>query len=102
MFYRNFYVQPSPIAYGPGIYNFSTQENFLVDMIGIKQEVEVSLGQNINLSVFNYYADSKLFLVGYGKLDSNGVLEGGVLVISENGELQEHIQLPFAPTFFIN
>ncbi len=103
LFYRNFYVQPAPISYGPGIYDFVTKENFVVDMIGIKQEAETALDQNITLSVFNYDTRNKLFLVGYAKTAPIGSpLEGGVLVISENGSLQDNIQLDFAPTFFID
>ena len=100
LFYINTYTQPAPIVAGPAIYDFLSSENSIIDMIAIADEVEQELESPIVLSSIDYKEDGNVFLVGYGKPDGSR-LQGGVLVISSNGELINHIVLPFAPTYIV-
>ena len=100
LFYSYAYSQPSSVISAPAIYDFALNENSVIDMIGISQQVAIEQSANIILSAIDYKVEAKVFLVGYGKQDGN-ILEGGVLVISEKGELIENITLPFAPTYIV-
>lgn len=101
LFYLNLYVQPSPITFGPAVYDFITESNSVIDMIAIVQELEQDSQAKIELSAFYYDIDSRVFLMGYAKLDDAENLEGGVLVISPEGKRLETIPLTFAPTYFV-
>lgn len=100
LFYVYSYSQPSPVLAAPAIYDFVKQENLIIDMIGIARQVEEDLEANIVLSAIDYKTEADVFLVGYGKQDTN-ILEGGVLVISSDGQLVDNISLPFAPTYIV-
>lgn len=100
LYYPHFYAQPSVVPYGPAIYDFENQENTILDMFTIVQEVQNELQAPIILTSFGYQEDGHTFLVGYTKENST-LFEGGILVISEQGQLLENIPVPFVPLYFI-
>ena len=68
----------------------------------IVQQVQEELGQDIELTAFDYNEEGNSFLMGYAKFVDIDTLEGGVIVISEDGRLLKNINLNFAPTRFID
>ncbi len=102
LYYLNLYAQPSSIPFGPAIYDFNTKTNRIIDMISIVLQVQNELGQEIDLTAFDYNEESRTFLMGYAKLTNAETLEGGILVISEEGLLLRNTKLGFAPTRFID
>lgn len=102
LYYLNLYAQPSLIPFGPATYDFITKENRIIDMPFIVQQVQEELGLDIELTAFDYNEESNTFLVGYAKLVDVETLEGGVIVISEEGRLLKNTNLKFAPTRFID
>lgn len=102
LYYLNLYAQPSLIPFGPAIYDFITKENRIIDMLSIVQEVQDEVGQNIELTAFDYNEKSNTFLMGYAKLVNEETLEGGIIIISEEGGLLRNTKLKFAPTRFID
>jgi len=102
LYYLNLYAQPSNIPFGPATYDFITKENRIIDMLSIVQQVQDEVGLDIELTVFNYNEKSNTFLMGYAKFVDAETLEGGVLVISEEGRLLNNTNLKFAPTRFID
>lgn len=101
LYYLNFYAQPSLVPFGPAIYDFILEENRLIDMVGIVQELEQESGEPITLTSYGYLAEGRSFLLGYTRDFNAGLFQGGVLVISETGELLENIQTPFIPIYFV-
>ncbi len=101
LYYLNFYAQPSPVPFGPAIYDFIRAENQIIDMIGIVQELEEASGESITLTAYDYRAEGRAFLLGYTSDFSNGLFQGGVLVISESGELLQNLETPFIPISFV-
>ena len=67
----------------------------------IIRQVEDETGTEVEPTAIRYYEETETFLVGYAHADLREEVEGGVLVISKTGLLQERIALPFVPTFFI-
>jgi hypothetical protein len=102
LYYLNLYAQPSLIPFGPATYDFITKENRIIDMPFIVQQVQEELGQDIELTAFDYNEESNSFLMGYAKFVDIDTLEGGVIVISEDGRLLKNTNLNFAPTRFID
>ncbi len=100
LYYLNFYAQPSLVEFGPAVYDFKKSENNIIDMISIVQQVQNEMQTTINLSAFGYVENAEVFIVGYATQDTAG-LEGGVLLISTEGELLSNIILPFAPTYIV-
>lgn len=100
LYYLSSFIQPSPVVAGPAVYDFISGENTVVDMIGIVQDLEQELQANITLSAFAYEKNGNVFIMGYGKQEG-AILEGGVLLISSEGKLIDHIVLPFAPTYIV-
>ncbi|NER09812.1 hypothetical protein SAMN06265375_101669 [Muriicola jejuensis] len=101
LFYTNFLAQPSEVPFGPAYFNFETNTNFMIDIIEIIRQVEDETGTEVEPTAIRYYEETETFLVGYAHADLREEVEGGVLVISKTGLLQERIALPFVPTFFI-
>ena len=102
LYYLNLYAQPSLIPFGPATYDFITKENRIIDMPFIVQQVQEELGQDIELTAFDYNEEGNSFLMGYAKFVDIDTLEGGVIVISEDGRLLKNTNLNFAPTRFID
>lgn len=101
LYYLNLYAQPSNIPFGPATYDFITKENRIIDMPSIVQQVQDEVGLDIELTAFDYNEISNTFLMGYAKLVNEETLEGGIIVISEEGRLLRNTNLEFAPTRFI-
>ena len=101
LYYLNLYAQPSNIPFGPATYDFITKENRIIDMLSIVQQVQDEVGLDIELTAFDYNEKSNTFLMGYAKLIDEETLEGGIIVISEEGRLLRNTNLGFAPTRFI-
>ena len=100
LYYLHFYAQPAPVTFSPAVYDFTADENTIVDMVGIVRQLENDKGVTISLTVFSYEPDGKSFLVGYTKDFNQGAFEGGIMVISQTGELLRDIETPFVPIFF--
>jgi hypothetical protein len=100
LYYLNFYAQPSPALYGPAVYDFIKKENRVIDMVGIIQELERESGQIITLTAYHYLPEGRVFLLGYTKDFNSGLFQGGILVISEEGELLHNLQASFIPIYF--
>ena len=101
LYYQYSLVQPAPVVSTPATYNFDTRESTITDIISIIQQVEAEIGGEITLTAFGLDVRSKTFLMGYA-LNSNPVsFEGGVIFISEKGDLIDVQELPFVPTYFI-
>ncbi|MEP0133207.1 MAG: hypothetical protein ABJJ25_14500 [Eudoraea sp.] len=101
LYYLNLYAQPSNIPFGPATYDFITKENRVIDMPSIVQQVQDEVGLDIELTAFDYNEISNTFLMGYAKLVDEEILEGGIIVISEEGGLLRNTNLEFAPTRFV-
>ena len=102
LYYLNLYAQPSNIPFGPATYDFITKENRIIDMLSIVQQVQDEVGLDIELTAFDYNQKSNTFLMGYAKLVDAETLEGGIIIISEEGRLLKNTNLKFAPTRFID
>ena len=101
LYYLNLYAQPSNIPFGPATYDFITKENRIIDMLSIVQEIQDEVGLDIELTAFDYNEKSNTFLMGYATLVDEETLEGGIIVISEEGRVLRNTNLKFAPTRFI-
>ncbi|NAY91543.1 hypothetical protein GTQ34_06405 [Muricauda sp. JGD-17] len=98
--YFNFiYPQPSRFVEGPAIYNLNTMETKLVDIGGLVNQVEAEIEKSVLLINQVFDPLQRIFLIGYGT--SGDVVEGGVMVASETGELLDLVSLPFFPTYFV-
>ncbi|NAS10870.1 hypothetical protein [Poritiphilus flavus] len=100
LFFRDQYVQPSPVVFGPGIYDFANGAESGIDMITISQQVSSGLGTIVNITDFDF--QNGFFLVSYSNLSPIGDPEGGVLIISEDSVVMEHIRLDFSPTLLVH
>jgi hypothetical protein len=101
LFYTNYFAQPTSVPFGPAYFNFATNENFEIDVLGIVQEVEAETQLTVVLTAQRYYKDADVFLMGYANSGSQSEVAGGVLVISKTGQLIRRIELPFVPTYFV-
>ncbi|GGD49050.1 hypothetical protein GCM10011361_14770 [Muriicola marianensis] len=101
LYYTNNLAQPSEVPFGPAYFDFGTNTNVEIDILGIVQQVESDTGSNIDLTAIRYYDDAEVFLVGYANADFQNDLNGGVLVISKTGQLLDRIPLSFVPTYFV-
>ncbi|NNK21381.1 MAG: hypothetical protein HKP07_08730 [Flavobacteriaceae bacterium] len=101
LFYTNYLAQPSEIPFGPAYFDFVTNENFIVDILGIVQQVELETQFTLALTALRYYNEAEVFLMGYADASSQIELRGGVLIISKSGQLLSRIELPFVPTYFV-
>ncbi|WP_222982852.1 hypothetical protein [Flagellimonas meishanensis] len=98
--YFNFiYPQPSRFIKGPAIYDLDTQEITLLDIGGLVNQAEAEVGKAIQIISLIYDPTQSIFLIGYGTLEDE--VEGGVLVVSETGDLLKQFSLPFFPTYFV-
>ncbi|MBT8282243.1 MAG: hypothetical protein KJO86_00775 [Muriicola sp.] len=101
LYYTNSLAQPSAVPFGPAYFDFETNVNFVVDILGIVQQVETDTGFTIALTALRYYNDAEIFLMGYADASSPADLNGGVIAISKTGQLLSRIELPFVPTYFV-
>lgn len=101
LYYTVEYAQPSIITFGPAIYDIILDEEKRIDLISIFNEVQEETQKNLSLTVQGYSKINKQFYIGYVVTNNFESNEGGVLVISESGELIENISVPFAPIYFV-
>ncbi len=101
LYYLFSLVQPSPVASAPAFFDFSSGENGITDILEIREMVRDQIGSETTPTAFGFDVQSRTFFMGYAKNNSSSGFDGGVMVISENGELIEVIELPFVPTYFI-
>ncbi len=99
LFYALPFVQPALFAAGPAIFDLDTQENFVVDFVGIADQLEKETGLTITLTNQVFSSTQNMFFVGYAI--SDGLGGGGVMQISTAGTLVDNVILPFIPTDFI-
>ncbi len=101
LYYLNFEASPSSVPYSPAIFDFIRDENIILDLFGIVQQLEQELGKNISFTSYRYLPSGRVFLFGYTVDFNGGTFNGGIMVISEQGELLENIETPFVPIYFI-
>ncbi len=101
LYYEFVYQQPSAINSGPAIFDVASEENRVLDLIGIKNRLENEENIVINELLSQYDEDEGIFLISYVQVNTEDILQGGVLAISEEGELLTNLQLPFIPAYFI-
>ena len=101
LFYYSLYIQPAEVLFGPASFDFDTNDETLVDMERIVKEVEIENGKRLQLISQGIDEISGMYLVGYANLNNSNELDGGMLIISFEGELIKHIDLPFVPTYFL-
>lgn len=101
LYYSYTYSQPFSLATGPAILDLNTNSNTVLDLVSLFAQVESELGSPIVLVSQGYSKFQNVFFVGYGVLNNGDNVEGGVLIISESGELLKNIAIPFAPTYFV-
>ncbi|NNJ87917.1 MAG: hypothetical protein HKP53_00820 [Eudoraea sp.] len=102
LYYINSLAQPSPVTFGPAYFNFENNTDFVIDILSIVQQVELETQFSIALTDLRYIEEAEVFLLGYANANVSNEIVGGVLVISKTGTLLERIEVPFAPTYFIN
>lgn len=89
------------MRFGPASFDFNTNVETLVDMERIVNEVEGDKGKGIQLISQGIDEKSGSYLVGYANLNESNRLDGGMLIVSFEGELIKNIELPFVPTYFL-
>ncbi len=100
LYYLNFYAQPFPIPFGPALYDFSTGQNRILDMVSIVQEVESELNATLILTAFGYKPEGRSFLIGF-TTEGSPLFQGGLLVVSDEGVLLDRLTLPFVPIYIL-
>ncbi|NNF19493.1 MAG: hypothetical protein HKN61_06915 [Flavobacteriaceae bacterium] len=101
LYYTHYYAQPAAVPFGPAIYDFTGGGNTIFDMPAIEKSVSEELSQKIRLTFVKFLPVSKLFAVGYFEDRQETEVRGGILLITEEGELTEKITFPFAPSFIM-
>jgi len=101
LYFQNLYAQPSTLVFGPAIYDFETNTETIIDLVGIVAHFQEENKTSIVPISQGYDPTSGSFLIGYGNIDNINELAGGVLAISEKGNLIGHVELPFVPTYFV-
>ena len=101
LYYEFIYQQPYVINSGPAIFDIGSGETRILDLVGIKNRLENEEDLYINELLSQYDEDEGIFLISYVKVNTEDTLEGGVLAISQDGELLTNLQVPFIPAYFI-
>ena len=101
LYYKNGLIQPSPLPFAPAVFDFSTGESQVVDIISIRDTVREQIDRDIIPTAFGFNTVNRIFLMAYAEASTDDSFLGGVLVIAENGDLIDILELPFVPTYFI-
>jgi hypothetical protein len=101
LYYQSALVQPAPIILTPAIYDFSNNQNQILDILSLRETVIEQIGRDINPTAFGFNAEKRFFFRGFAKVTTDTSFDGGIMVISEDGSLIEILELPFVPTYFI-
>lgn len=99
--YEYEYSQPFDISKGPAILDIDSGENKVLDLLYNINEIEAATGNSIYIVWQQYDVTEKLFLVSYGTFNDSNILEGGVMILSNQGILLKNIVLPFIPSYFV-
>lgn len=101
LYYEAQFTQPSPITFGPAVFDIIDDEDNRVDLVSIINQVQSDMQNNVSITVQGYSEINNQFYVGYVVSNTDEMDEGGVLVISEEGQLIENINVPFSPIYFL-
>ena len=101
LFYYGLYVQPAEVLFRPSVFDLNMDVETLFDMEGIVRRVEEASNKSIQLVSQGIDQKSRSYLVGYSNLGNADIFDGGMLVVSFDGELIRDIELPFVPTYFL-
>lgn len=101
LYYIHYFPQPSTSLFGPAFYDFSTGMGSILDMNGIHSRMETELGENIELTAVRYFPQKATFGVGFYYDSGDTGIQGGIMMISRNGQLLETVSVPFAPTYIL-
>jgi hypothetical protein len=101
LYYEFEYQQPFLIAKGPAVFDIASGDNTVVDLLSIVNKLETDEEILTRLIASQYDADEGVFLVSYSKLNTTQKLEGGIMVISENGLLLNNVEVPFTPIYLV-
>ncbi|MGI9546077.1 MAG: hypothetical protein ACR2MM_02480 [Flavobacteriaceae bacterium] len=101
LYYQYSLVQPSPLPSTPAVFDFTTGDSHIVDIVSIRDIFLEETGQVFVPTAFGFSVEERVFLMAYAVSTSDDSFDGGVLVISENGDLIDILELPFIPTYFI-
>ena len=101
LYYINFFAQPYPVTTGPAVFDLGNQEDLVIDILGIKQEVETEIGNPIVLTDIHFLESAALFAIGYAEAGDQSGFIGGVVFIRPNGEKVYRLELPFVPTYIV-
>ena len=101
LYYLNFFAQPYPVTSGPAVFDLGIQEDLVIDILGIKLEVETELGGAVILTDIHYLEKANSFAVGYAEAENQEQWNGGVFFIRPDGAIIDRIELPFVPTYVV-
>lgn len=101
LYFSATYPQPSPINFGPAVYDFATNDLLLPDLAMMVANYENESGKRITLTSQGFSNSQKLFFVGYAEADALGAQPGGFFVINAQGELVDRISTDFVPFYFL-
>ena len=71
-------------------------------MQNIVRKIEEDSGNGIQLISQGIDQKSGSYLVGYANITDTNMLDGGMLIVSFEGDLIKNIELPFVPTYFLD
>lgn len=101
LYYEYTFVQPSALNSGPAIFNLGSQQNQILDLRGIIEQLETEPTNDLTLTTQRFSPRDNVFYVGYANLAENRTDEGGILILSREGELLQDIRLDFVPTYIL-
>ena len=97
------YAQPSPVTEGPARYSLDLQTNRLIDMNAIRQELENERGAQVVFTASGIgTSDPPQFFLGYGFQTPGTTIEGGMLILDQEGTILEKVELPYIPTAIVS
>ena len=101
LYYEFQYQQPFALISGPAVFDIASGENNIVDLASIVNRLETNEEISTYQIASEYDESEGVFLVSYGKFNTTQKLEGGVMVITEKGELITNVEVPFIPAYFV-
>lgn len=101
LYYYQSFVQPAEVQFGPASFDLNTNLETVVDMIRIVNEIENNNGKSVRLISQGIDEESGVYLLGYANLNNSNTIDGGMIIVSFEGELIKNIELPFVPSYFL-
>jgi len=99
--YEYTYVQPAALATGPAVFNIGAQQNSVLALGQVIDSIETNSTKDLAITTQRYSFDDAAFYVGYLNLAAESTIEGGVFVLSNDGELLKNIEVDFVPTYIL-